>query len=346
MVNIKKYEESVTGLIWIIIIYAISLFLLINNNYSLKHNLYFSIFIILFLIIYLISPRILNRNVWLYFLVEGIIVYISAFFMSDTYPVTTALYPLLLGQAILIVNSKRWVLIVLYFMLFLISSLVTVPNKELLMFMIIFMPLNIIIISYAFNLYKLRISKLEIEESLYELEKAYDQLEYLTLKNERQRMARDLHDILAQGLTGIKMQLEVIDIYLKSNKTHQALNLVKKSKKDVSNTLITSRMVIDDLHHLNNNDEFELKERIENKIEKFNINTGLDCKLYYRSDINLDNEKTYHIEYIISEALFNIARHAKASNVVMTVQSHDSKKLILEIEDNGIGFGSVAKLNL
>lgn len=49
---------------------------------------------------------------------------------------------------------------------------------------------------------------------LRELEQAHQKVEELTLSNERQRMARDLHDTLAQGLAGLIMQLEAVDAYL------------------------------------------------------------------------------------------------------------------------------------
>lgn len=47
-----------------------------------------------------------------------------------------------------------------------------------------------------------------IQSYLQELESAYMRVEELTLANERQRMARDLHDTLAQGLASLIMQLK------------------------------------------------------------------------------------------------------------------------------------------
>ena len=48
-------------------------------------------------------------------------------------------------------------------------------------------------------------------------------IEQLTLQNERQRMARELHDTLAQGVAGLSLQLEAVKMHLKAGRSDRAL---------------------------------------------------------------------------------------------------------------------------
>jgi NarL family two-component system sensor histidine kinase YdfH len=48
-----------------------------------------------------------------------------------------------------------------------------------------------------------------------------EQVEQLTLQNERQRMARDLHDTLAQGLVSLNMQLECYFMFISPKATQR-----------------------------------------------------------------------------------------------------------------------------
>lgn len=51
----------------------------------------------------------------------------------------------------------------------------------------------------------------QAEELLAEVQLAYDQVEASTIRTERQRVARELHDTLTQGLAGTVMQLEAAE---------------------------------------------------------------------------------------------------------------------------------------
>ncbi|MBJ8194055.1 sensor histidine kinase, partial [Bacillus cereus] len=61
------------------------------------------------------------------------------------------------------------------------------------------------------------------------------------------RMARDLHDTLAQGLAGLIMQLEAIDAHLTKGSTQRAQEIVQQSMSQVRRTLSDSRRAIDNL---------------------------------------------------------------------------------------------------
>ncbi|MCJ7551440.1 MAG: histidine kinase dimerization/phosphoacceptor domain-containing protein, partial [Anaerolineae bacterium] len=79
---------------------------------------------------------------------------------------------------------------------------------------------------------------------LHELEIAHrrlgayaDRVEELTISQERQRMAQELHDTLAQGLTGLLMQLEAVDIHLDNDNTAKAQETVQQAMVRTRTTL-------------------------------------------------------------------------------------------------------------
>ncbi|MFA7746609.1 histidine kinase, partial [Salinicoccus roseus] len=74
-------------------------------------------------------------------------------------------------------------------------------------------PIMIVIITYAATFFAQVDEKIKTQMTLEKLELAHRQVKQLTLQNERQRMARDLHDTLAQGLVSLHMQLEAVHVH-------------------------------------------------------------------------------------------------------------------------------------
>src|SRR5690606_1594523 len=126
--------------------------------------------------------------------------------------VLIGLYPVLLGQSFAMLNEKRKITIGLiaaaYLILTIIALLATDWLDQLLLLIPIFLLMNVIVISYAHLFFRQVHARLRTQSFLNELEQTHRKVEELTLANERQRMARDLHDTLAQGLAGLIMQLE------------------------------------------------------------------------------------------------------------------------------------------
>lgn len=159
-------------------------------------------------------------------------------------------------------------------------------------------------------------------------------IESLTLQNERQRMARELHDTLAQGVAGLVLQLEAIKAHLAAENTERAAAIVEQSIARARSTLAESRAVIDDLRSASTN----VTELVREKVERFKQSTGIPCELEISvSENQLPAETLDHAMNILSESLTNIARHAQATNVNVNFFIQN-KTLELEVRDNGKGF--------
>ncbi len=164
------------------------------------------------------------------------------------------------------------------------------------------------------------------------------QVEELTLTTERQRMARELHDTLAQGLVGLKMQLETIDALLERQDVNQARGIVRQSMERARSALTNARAAITSLRTESRGD---LSAAIVAEARHFEQMTGVPCTCSLT--MPLPDWHAEQLVRVVSEALTNVSRHAHASRAWIT-SSSDQGDILLEIGDNGVGFdpGQVA----
>ena len=77
----------------------------------------------------------------------------------------------------------------------------------------------------------------ELEKANQQLSEYADRVEDLTIANERQRIARELHDTLSQGLAGLILQLEAADANLSANHPEKARAIVQQTMDHARATL-------------------------------------------------------------------------------------------------------------
>ena len=159
-------------------------------------------------------------------------------------------------------------------------------------------------------------------------------IESLTLQNERQRMARELHDTLAQGVAGLVLQLEAAKAHLASNRGDRASAIVEQAILRARSTLTESRAAIDNLRRV----PLNLTDSVQETIERFRQATGIPCEMEVSvNEHQLSPETTSHALSILGESLTNIARHAQATQVKVKLFVQN-ETLELEIRDTGVGF--------
>jgi NarL family two-component system sensor histidine kinase YdfH len=198
---------------------------------------------------------------------------------------------------------------------------------------------SIILFMVMFNqLFAQRQKAIELAESLESANAklaAYNaRIESLTLQNERQRMARELHDTLAQGVAGLILQLEAVKVHLASNRAARAASIVEQTLTRARSTLAESRAAIDDLRAASTN----VADAVREQVERFKQSTGVACDLELSvTEHELDPEVIDHAMLILSESLTNISRHAQAGKVKVAFFIQN-RMLELEVRDNGKGF--------
>jgi NarL family two-component system sensor histidine kinase YdfH len=185
------------------------------------------------------------------------------------------------------------------------------------------------------------------EKLLAQLEAAHGQLrayalrvEELTVSHERQRMARELHDTLAQGLAGLIMQLETVDELLDRGDTAKARSIVSRAGQRARTALADARAVIQALR--SPSVPGDPLEAIERRVEQFRADTGINCVLEVGpGEIPLEGGLGQQVVRLVQEGLTNIERHAKAGQAAVRL-SADEDGFRLTISDDGVGFDPAA----
>jgi two-component system, NarL family, sensor histidine kinase YdfH len=177
----------------------------------------------------------------------------------------------------------------------------------------------------------------ELEAANRQLTEYANQVEDLTIAAERQRMARELHDTLSQGLAGLILQLEAADAHLNQQHPEKAREIIGQAMQKAREALADARRAISNLRETNLG---ELGDSLRREVDRFEAATGIPCAFHADQPPPLPDPVKETILRTVSEALTNIARHAQASEaaVALSLSKIEAHTLRLEIKDNGLGF--------
>lgn len=156
-------------------------------------------------------------------------------------------------------------------------------------------------------------------------------------EEERQRVARDIHDGPAQSMSNVVLRAEIcekladVDIEKSKLEMQQLKRIVRECLQDVRKIIYNLRpMSLDDLG---------LVPTLQRYVMTFKEETGLDVSFKTRG-VNDDLKPAISLTVfrIVQESLNNIRKHAHASNAAVSLEFLEDRKLILHIYDDGKGF--------
>ncbi len=154
-------------------------------------------------------------------------------------------------------------------------------------------------------------------------------------EEERERIARDIHDELGSLLVAIKIEAALL-----ASKLPQNMTTLRKKARSIESLLDqamgTASRVARELRP-GILKEFGLSAAIECQAEDFSQRTGIACRAQCEDEgSDLEERSALALFRIVQEALTNVAKHAHASLVALRFY-RNGQQLVLEIRDNGRG---------
>lgn len=169
------------------------------------------------------------------------------------------------------------------------------------------------------------------------LERQREHNNQILLLNERNTIARELHDSLAQSLSFMKLQIARLQVMIHEEKDCEAVAAVAEELRTGINDaygqlrqlLTTFRLDIG---------SGELKDVLDSAVRELVRRSNLDIRLQAEPlAMRLSQEEEMHLVQVMREALTNCIRHADARHVdVRLCQSGNEVELV--VEDDGRGF--------
>jgi signal transduction histidine kinase len=198
---------------------------------------------------------------------------------------------------------------------------------------------TVALIAIAFLLVRNSRQKQKLHQQSLKTLKAEDELQRkMELEKERTRIATDMHDDLGAGLSRIKFLSETIGI--KKQQQQPIEEDIIKIREYAHEMIDKMGEIVWALNEKNDSLSDLLSYTRSYAVEYLSQN-GIHCQIITPDDfpaIMVSGEFRRNIYLVVKEALHNIVKHAQATLVKINIEA--SKKLIIKIQDDGIGFNS------
>ena len=156
-------------------------------------------------------------------------------------------------------------------------------------------------------------------------------------EEERERISVDLHDGVAQWLAAASYRAQTVNALLSGNDNNEAQDEMATMESTIDKSLKELRRVLIGLRPPAL-DELGLSHALQQSLEALKTD-GLDCQFSETGiPVRLPSDIEIAIYRVAQEALTNVRKHADATRVNLRLQ-FQADKLVVEIRDNGIGFG-------
>lgn len=185
-------------------------------------------------------------------------------------------------------------------------------------------------------------SKLLLEENRRQnqlLEEYARQIEKVTLLEERNRLARDLHDTIGHTFTSVIVGLDAAS-YLIGTFPEKA-----KDQVDLLSDVMRKSLgeIRNHIHQISpNGNTEELSAQLKEIADEFALHTKIEIKFEQENpqELSLSSQGTITLVRCLQEALTNAVRHGLAKQIVIVLKK-EGPNVVLTIKDNGIGLSDV-----
>jgi signal transduction histidine kinase len=171
-----------------------------------------------------------------------------------------------------------------------------------------------------------------------ELASARNDREHVALTDERDRIARDLHDHVIQSLFAVGLGLQSIV----GSASGQVAARIASQVDAIDVTIRQIRQTIFQLGSTPSATAWSQKKRLNQLVREILEGEGIDSSLDFRGPVDtlIDSELGEEVSAVLREALSNVVRHADATRVDILI-SVSSTEVRVVVTDNGRGLGDL-----
>jgi signal transduction histidine kinase len=198
------------------------------------------------------------------------------------------------------------------------STVMTEPNRE-------------------FSTTDLHLLDLFAQQAAIAIENArlYEQARQLAAVEERQRLARNLHDSVTQALYGVTLYSEAVFGQLSQGEIDKAAEHLRELQSTAREALTEMRLLIYELRPPVLEEE-GLIAALQARLAAVEERVGVKTEFTVEGEFHLPVEIEEGLYRIAQEALNNAMKHAQASNIRISLR-RDESCVTLEIADDGVG---------
>jgi signal transduction histidine kinase len=166
------------------------------------------------------------------------------------------------------------------------------------------------------------------------LEEYAKQIEKVTLLEERNRLAKDLHDTVGHTFTSVIMGLDAVS-FLIDVSPQKAKEQAGKLREVMRRSLDETRTYIHQISPLESRED--LSAQLKNVASDFAAHTKTEINFYSMgTPANISFQGTTALTRCLQEALTNAVRHGHAKEITVSLIQEPSQ-IVLTIKDNGVG---------
>lgn len=155
------------------------------------------------------------------------------------------------------------------------------------------------------------------------------------VSGERHHLSRELHDSIAQSLAFLKIQVNLLREALRARDTAQSQLVLEEIDEGVRECYGDVRELL--MHFRTRTNTEDIIPALETTLRKFEHQTGVHTQLEVQDlGAPLAADLQIQVLHILQEALSNVRKHARASQVWLTVRGQPQWQF--EVRDDGLGF--------
>ncbi|MBB4845649.1 two-component system nitrate/nitrite sensor histidine kinase NarX [Paucibacter oligotrophus] len=157
----------------------------------------------------------------------------------------------------------------------------------------------------------------------------------MAVSEERNLLAQELHDSIAQVLAFLKIQVQLLRGAMAKNRPEQIERVVDEIDAGVKECYANVRELL--VHFRTRPGHEDIEHALRNTLAKFERQSGLSTHLSLQGDgLPLPPDHQIQVLHIVQEALSNVRKHAQADHVSLRVEQ--LPRWSFEVQDNGRGF--------